>query len=318
VDKILKNLVGIRTNVLLKNYTTYKIGGVAKYFFVAKNVESLLSALKASKESKSPVFILGGGSNLLISDKGFRGIVIKINMQDVEFLGDKVTVGAGESLAKLAHSTASKGLSGLEWAAGIPGATVGGSIYGHAQAFGVRISDAVESVQAINSKTLELKNFTKEQCRFSLKNSIFKKNKNLIIVSAVLKFKQADPKEIKNKIDEFLVYRKTKHPVNFPSAGSTFVNPEIKIKNKKLLEKYLELKEFNEKGTIPAGYLIAKCGLAGKKIGNAKIAEQHANFIINLGEAKAKDVLALMNLAKTKVKKTFGINLETEVQFVGF
>ena len=126
------------------------------------------------------------------------------------------------------------------------------------------------------------------------------------------------PGNIKNKIKEFLDYRKTRHPIDFPSAGSTFVNPEKKIKNKKLLEKFPELKEYNKKGVIPAGYLIAKCGLAGKKIGNAQISEKHANFIINLGGAKAKDVLALMNLAKKKVKKNFGINLEPEVQFVGF
>ena len=175
----------------------------------------------------------------------------------------------------------------------------------------------MESVGALDVKTLEFENFTKEQCQFSLKGSMFKKNKNLVIVSTVLEFKQELAEKIKAQIKEFLEYRRTKHPMAFPSAGSVFVNPEIAIENKKLLEKFPELGEYNKKRLIASGYLIEKCGLAGKKKGNAQISEKHANFIINLGGAKAKDVLSLINLAKKKVKKTFGIDLETEIQFVG-
>jgi UDP-N-acetylmuramate dehydrogenase len=113
-----------------------------------------------------------------------------------------------------------------------------------------------------------------------------------------------------------LNYRKNRHPISFPSAGSTFVNPEIKIKNKKLLKEFPELVEFNLKGTIPAGYLIQNCGIQGKKIGGAQISDKHANFIVNLGGAKSKDVLALMNLARKKVKEKFNINLETEIQLL--
>ena len=310
-------LFGLREKVLLKNYTTYKIGGPAKYFFVAKSKENLVAAVKTAKNLKLPIFVLGGGSNLLISERGFDGLVIKIDISDMNIQRNEAIVGAGASLTKLSYLLTENGLSGLEWAAGVPG-TVGGAIYGNAQAFGVKISDAVKTVDAIDSKIFKINSYTKEQCKFSLKNSIFKKNKNLVIVSAVLEFKNVEKEKIKIKIKEFLDYRKTNHPTNFPSAGSTFVNPEVKIKNKKLLEKFPELKDYNEKGTIPSGYLIAKCGLAGKKIGNAKISEKHANFILNLGGAKSKDVLSLINLAKQKVKKTFGINLEEEVQFVGF
>lgn len=317
MDDILENLPGVEKNVLLKNYTTYKIGGPARYFFIAKTKDRLISALKIAKSLRLPVFILGGGSNLLISEKGFNGLVIKIDISGIKFLGNKAFVGAGAGLTKLAYLSAENRLSGLEWAAGVPG-TIGGAIYGNAQAFGTKISDAAEGVEAINLKTLELKNLTKKQCRFSLKNSIFKKNKNLAIVSATLQFKKHGAKQIKNKIKEFLDYRKTNHPISLPSAGSTFVNPEIKIKNKKLLEKFPELDAYNKKGIIPAGYLISKCGLAGKKIGNAQISKKHANFIINLGGAKAKDVLYLINLAKKEVKNNFNISLEAEVQFIGF
>lgn len=321
VDKIFnqikKALPGARENVLLKDYTTYKIGGLAKYFFVARTKEDLVSGAEAAKKFKLPVFILGGGSNLLISDKGFRGLVIKLDISNIKLRENKAVVGAGASLTKLAYTTADAGLSGLEWATGIPG-TVGGAIYGNAQAFGTKICDAIESVEAINFKTLELKKLTKEQCLFTLKNSIFKENKNLVIVSTVLLFKKKYPEQIKKQIKEFLEYRKTRHPIDFPSAGSTFVNPEIKIKNKKLLAKFPELVGYNEKGTIPAGYLISKCGLAGKKIGSAQISEKHANFIINLNGAKAKDVLSLMKLASKRVKSNFNIELEPEVQFIGF
>ena len=304
-------------NIALKNYTTYKIGGLAKYFFIAKTKEELIEALKQAKQQELSVFILGGGSNLLISDEGFKGLVIKIDISGVDLMENKVIVGAGENASNLSHDFAKKGLSGLEWTSGMPG-SIGGAIYGNAQAFGGKTSHIVESVEAVNKKTLEIKKFSNKECQFSLKNSLFKQNKDLIIVSAVLELKRQDAKEIEDKIKEFLDYRKTHHPLNFPSAGSTFVNPEIVIKDKKILEKFPELVEHNKKGVIPVGYMVEKCGLSGKKIGNAQISEKHANFIINLGGAKAEDVLALINLVKSEVKKTFGISIETEVQLVGF
>ena len=158
LEKLMEALPGVQGNVLLKDYTTYKIGGPAKYFFIAKNKNDLLRALELSKKFKLPVFILGGGSNLLISDKGFNGMVIKIDIGDINFYGNKAVVGAGASLPKLASLTASKGFSGLEWSAGVPG-TVGGAIYGHAQAFGTKISSSINSVEALDIKNLKFKNF---------------------------------------------------------------------------------------------------------------------------------------------------------------
>jgi UDP-N-acetylmuramate dehydrogenase len=285
-------------NILLKDYTTFKIGGPAKYFFIAKNAEDLNESLAFAKKNKLKIFILGGGSNVLFSDKGFNGLVVKLDFKEVKFFKNRVVADAGVGLSKLSNFAFKNNLAGLEWAMGIPGATVGGAIFGNAQAFGRRISDSVESVEALNLKTLKIKNFSKEQCKFSLKNSIFKKNKNLIIISATFNLQKGKEKEIKEKINEFLKHRKKCHPIEFPSAGSIFVNPE------------------NKKEITPAGYLIEKCGLKGKKIGGAQISEKHANFIINLGNAKSKDVLALIKLAKQKVKKNFNINLETEVQII--
>lgn len=311
-----KELPGVQKNILLKDYTTYKIGGPAKYFFVAKTKEELITAIKSAKKTKISVLILGGGSNLLVSDKGFTGLVIKLQTTGCELKNNRIFVPAGTRLGKLSLVAAENGFLGFEWAMGIPG-TVGGAIFGNAQAFGEKISDMIEEVETLDIKTLKTKVFDKEQCRFSLKNSIFKKNRDIVIISAVFFAKDGDKQKIQEKIKECLDYRKKHHPMSLPSAGSTFVNPEKKITDKKLLEKFPELEEFNKKGAIPAGYLIQKSGMQGKKIGNAQISQVHANFIVNLGGAKAKDVLSLIKLAKQKVKKTFGINLEPEIQFVG-
>lgn len=277
-------------NVLLKDYTTYKIGGPAKYFLIAKNKEDLIKAVKSAKELKLSVFILGGGSNVLVSDKGFNGLVIKMDNSKIDFIGqNSVFIEAGTNSAKLVKFATDNSLSGVEWFAGIPG-TVGGAIFGNAQAFGVKMSDSVESVEVLDFKTLKIVKLSKKQCKFSLKNSIFKKNQNLIILSAVLKLKKAKKADIETKVKEHISYRKKSHPISFPSAGSVFVNPEMS-----------------------AASLIESCGLKGKKIGQAQISLQHANFIVNLGGAKAKDVLALIKLAKQKVKKTFNIDLEQEI-----
>ncbi|HQK63661.1 MAG TPA: UDP-N-acetylmuramate dehydrogenase [Candidatus Staskawiczbacteria bacterium] len=305
-------------NVSLKEYTTFKVGGPAKYFFIARDKMSLEGAVAAAKEKKLPVFIFGGGSNLLVSDKGFRGLVIKNEIKEIEFLEDKVLVGSGYVLSKFASEASKKGFSGFEWAIGIPSATVGGAAYGNAQAFGSRTSDLINEVEVFDLKTLKLKKLSKSQCKFSLKSSIFKKNKDLVIVSVVFDLKRGNGEEIKENAARFLKHRKHSHPLEFPSAGSVFVNPEIKIKNKRLLKDYPELNELNKNQAIPSGYLIENAGLKGKKIGKAQISEKHANFIINLGGAKAKDIVALMNLAQKRVKEVFNVKLETEIQRIGF
>ena len=300
-EKLREELPEIQKGILLKDYTTFKIGGPAKYFFVAKTKEDLVNAVKIAKKLKLPVFILGGGSNLLVSEKGFKGLVIKMQNENCEVQGNKIFVSAGAALSGLSGFAAENGFKGFEWSAGVPG-TVGGAIFGNAQAFGDKISDKIESAEALDIKTLKIKRLSKKQCKFSLKNSIFKNpptgGKNLIIISAVFFPEKGDKEKIQEKTKEFLNYRKSHHPMVFPSAGSVFVNPE--------------------KGgeIIRAGYLIEKAGLKGKKIGGAQISEQHANFIINLGNAKAKDVLALIKLAQKKVKKIFGVLLETEVQIL--
>ena len=293
-------------NVSLKNYTTFKIGGPAKYFFAAKTKGDLIEAVSVAKKLRLPFFILGGGSNLLISDDGFKELVIKIENLKLKIENSKLIVDAGVSLSKLVDISTKRGLTGLEWAVGIPG-TVGGAVFGNAGAFQKSMKNVVKKVEVFDTKELRIENYGLRDCRFGYKDSVFKRNKNLIILSVALKLKKGKKSEIKKKIKEYLNYRKETQPLNYPSAGSVFKNPS---------PSQVFLKKFGRASGFSAGELIQKCGLKGKKIGQVQISEKHANFIVNLGNARAKDVKKLINLAKKEVKKKFKINLEEEIQFL--
>jgi len=318
---------GFQKNISLAKKTTFKIGGKAKYFFIAKSKKDLIKAIRWAKRNHLPFFVLGGGSNLLVADEGFEGLVIKLQFSSQPKIHKRtllrssgvisLEVEAGTKLKKLVEFCLKNGITGLEWAMGIPG-TLGGAIYGNASAFGNSISDFVKEVEVLDTTTLKIKIFKKKDCKFSLKETIFKKQKKYIILSAVLILKRGNKKEIKEKIRYYLEYRERNHPLNFPSAGCVFKNQKSKLKNQKLLKKFPTLKEFNKKGVIPAAFLIEKCNLKGKKIGDAQISPKHANFIVNLGKAKAKDVLELINLIKVQVRKKFGIKLKEEIQLLGF
>jgi len=293
---IQRELPGVLKNVKLAPYTTFKIGGPAEYFFEAKTKEDLIKAIKTAKKFKTPFFILAGGSNTLVSDKGYRGLVIKNQNSEFQILGSRIVTEAGVKLSKLVTESLSHGLSGFEWTAGIPG-TIGGAIRGNAGAFGKSMTDVVEKVELleINSE-LRIKSYESKDCCFGYRSSIFKEKNNLIVLSAEVRLKTDDKEKIKESIERYLNYRKEKHPLEFPSVGSVFENPE----------------------GYSAAKLIEECGLKGKKIGQAQISEKHANFIINLSQAKAKDVCRLIDLAKKKVKEKFKIELKEEIQFLGF
>ncbi len=292
---IKKLLPGVKENVSLKSYNTFKIGGKAQYFFIAKSKNELVSAILIAKKLKLPFFILGNGSNLLVSDRGFKGLVIRLQVTSYKLKENTIYAEAGVTLGQLMNLALKNNLVGLEWTAGIPG-TLGGAIYGNAGAFGKSIGDSIKEVEVFDTEDLRFKIYDLRKCRFSYRESIFKKNKNLIILSAEIKLRKGNKKEIRDKIKEYLDYRKENQPLNFSSIGSIFKNP---------------------KG-FSAGYLIQKCGLKGKRIGNVKISEKHANFIVNLGKGKARDVVKSINLIKKRVMGKFGITLEEEIVYLGF
>jgi UDP-N-acetylmuramate dehydrogenase len=278
-----------KRNVSLKKYNTFRVGGKAEYFFCANSEKDLMEALKEASKKRLSLFILGQGSNVLIPDKGLKGLVIKINNQSFESRGNRVSAGAGLFLPRLITKLSELNLSGMEWAVGIPG-TVGGAVYGNAGAFGKSMKDAVREVKALDIKKNKIMVLTNKDCRFSCRDSVFKK-KNLIIVSVEFKFKKGNKDLIKNKINKYFLYKKETQPLNYPSAGSVFKNPKGKF----------------------AGKLIEDCGLKGKTVGGAKISEKHANFIVNFKNAKAEDIKKLISFVKKSVKNKFKTNLEEEI-----
>ncbi|MEK7178104.1 MAG: UDP-N-acetylmuramate dehydrogenase [Patescibacteria group bacterium] len=289
-------LKGIKQNVVLAKYTTYKIGGPADYFISVKNFEELKKALRFTEDNSLPFFVLAGGSNVLFSDEGFRGLIIKIDNKELSIYENEITVGAGVLMNDVVSQSIENGLAGLEWAGGLPG-TAGGAIRGNAGCFGGEIKDIVKEVTAVTYGG-EIKLYKNEDCYFNYRESIFKRNKE-IIMSAVFKLRAGDKNNLKTIVFDHIKYRQIKHRT--PSCGSVFKNC------------------FLEDGSVlPVGALIEACGLVGKTIGGAKITEEHANIIHNFNHAKATDVLDLINLAKEKAKKEFGVELEEEVQLVGF
>jgi len=281
-------------NVSLADQTNFKIGGPTKYFFVTRSKKDLIEAIKKIKKFKIPFYVLGGGNNVLALDRGYNGLIIKIANFQFLIRNCRIHAGAGLNLAKLVNLTADKSLTGLEWAAGIPG-TVGGAVYGNAQAFGNKMSEIVKEVEVFNIKTSRVRTFKKRDCKFSEKESIFKKKKNLIILSVILELKRGNKNNIERKIKKHISFRKKNQPLKFPSAGSVFVN---------------------QLGKPASSYLIDRAGLKGRKIGAAQVSEKHAGFIINKGGAKARDVLKLIKIIKKEVKKKFKVSLKEEIQII--
>jgi len=319
-----KELPTIKTNISLKEHTSYRIGGLAKYFFEARNEDDFIKAITVAKKLNLPFFILGKGSNILVSDKGYQGLIIKVQSSRCKTQNYKRSVkficDAGLPLSMLVQKSVESGLTGLEWAAGIPG-TIGGAICGNSGAFGESIADVVRSINAFDITRLKIKKVKNEECQFAYKDSLFKHHRSLVILSGEMSFKKGNRKEILGKMKKYLKYRREKQPLDFPSAGSIFKNVKCQNPNAKcykLLKKFSETKEFRKNEQIPAGFLIEKCGLKGKKIGNAQISEKHANFIINRGEARASDVVKLIKIIKKSVKMKFNINLKEEIQYLGF
>lgn len=331
--------INIKKNVLLAPYTTFKIGGPAKFFTEIKSEKEIMEALKYAQKNNLKYFILGGGSNILISDKGFDGLVMKLQITDydisngAEFGKDghatKISCGAGTELPRVVMESVKNSLTGLEWAVGIPG-TIGGAVRGNTGAFGSCMADITKTVKVLEIPDLKFQNqnqaeihhelqgktYNNQECDFSYRSSIFKERQNIIILSVVLKLKKGDIKKSQREIKNIILKRKGKQP-QFPSAGSYFKNPIVS--DKKIIEKFEDdsgLKIKDDK--IPAGWFIEEAGFRGKKIGGAQVSYEHGNFIINTGKAKAEDVIMLASIIKQKIRSVFNVQLMEEVQLVGF
>lgn len=286
----------IMFDVPMKNYTSFKIGGKAEKFLKIKNEEELKNAIKYARENNLKITIIGNGSNLLVLDSGIKGLVLKIEIDDLKIEKKEnyveVTVGSGYKTMALGAKLMNEGITGFEELSGIPG-TIGGAIFMNAGAYGKEIKDINISTKCMDydGNIFILQN--KEQ-EFEYRSSIFKNGK-YIILETKLKLEDGKKEEIKNKINEFLSSRKEKQPLEYPSAGSTFKRQE---------------------GVITAK-LIDECGLKGVKIGGAMVSAKHAGFIVNYSNATAKDVLNLIKYVKEKIYEKYGIKIEEEIRIVG-
>ncbi len=303
-------------NVSLKEFSNYKIGGPARYFFVPETAEEVLRGLEKAQKEKLPILILGGGTNLLIHDQGYQGLVIKPEIKVLKREGNLVRVGAGVSVGDLLNFLINEGLSGLEWAGGLPG-TVGGAIRGNAGAFGGEIKDSIQEVVSLDTSTHATKKYSNQESNFQYRSSIFKeKDGGEMILEAVLELREGDKEMIKKAIQEKIDYRNTRHPMDFPSLGSTFKNVDVKNLPKEVAERFAEKIKKDPFPVLPTAILLSEAGLKGVREGGAMFSEKHPNFIVNVDGATSADVEKLILLAKKTVKEKFGVVLEEEIQRV--
>ena len=286
----------IKLNEPMKNHTNFKIGGDADIYIIAKEIEQIKIVLKLVKQHNIPLTILGNGSNVLVGDKGIRGIVLKVSIDKFEIKKEKdyatITVGAGVPLGKIAYSLLKEEIAGFEFAGGIPG-TIGGAIRMNAGAYGGEMKDCIKTVICLNEDG-ELKEFSNAECEFSYRHSIFC-NKQLIIVKAELQLPYGNKKEIQEKMDEYAQSRREKQPITLPSAGSTF-----------------------KRGTdFITAKLIDECNLKGYTVGGAQVSTLHAGFVVNTGDATAKDVISVIEHVKKTVLEQTGKQIELEIELLG-
>ena len=273
-------------------HTSFKTGGKADLFVKAYSVEEIRSILRISTEKNIPLFVLGNGTNLLVKDEGFRGIVLQVKLEDIEIDGVNVTVGAGVKNAVLSKKLVDNSLTGFEFASGIPG-TIGGAIKMNAGAYGGEIKDIVSEVKYMDYNG-NIHIISNSECEFDYRYSRFFKEK-VIILEVKLKLEKGNNEEIEGRVKELLVQRKEKQPLEYPNAGSTFKRGD---------------------GFITAK-LIDECGLKGYSIGGAQVSEKHAGFIVNKNNATTKDILELIEYVKTNVKEKMEKDIELEVEIIG-
>ncbi|MDD2957698.1 MAG: UDP-N-acetylmuramate dehydrogenase [Lachnospiraceae bacterium] len=278
----------------MSRHTTFRIGGPADYFVVPDTLEALMNTVRFCREKQLPYYILGNGSNLLVGDGGFRGIMIQVyrNLNGISADGCELTVQAGAMLSVIAKKALGLGLTGLEFAAGIPG-TLGGAVVMNAGAYGGEMKDVLVETTVLTPEG-ELLVIPAEQMEFGYRTSVVEK-KHYIVLKAKLRLQPGDEETIRARMEELKVKRITKQPLDLPSAGSTFKRPEGQF----------------------AGKLIMDAGLRGFSVGDAQISEKHCGFVVNKGGATASQVRELMRQVSECVEAKFGVKLEPEVKMLG-
>lgn len=302
--------------IALKTYL--KIGGPVRLFVVANSSEELLTTVNAAVEVGIPFYMMGGGSNILVSDDGFEGVLIQAGNRKYKIEGETVTAEAGMFTGLLAREAAKAGLEGFEWGIGVPG-TMGGATYGDAGCFGGEMRDVVTNVRAYDLMNKREVNYSNAECKFAYRESRFKHEPHIILETTMV-LKKGDAAVAQQKLEEIMGKRKDTQPQGAFTAGCLFKNVECESESDlDIARREIDIpEEMVASKKIPAGWLIDKLGLKGKTIGKAQVSPVHGNFLVNLGGATASDVIQLSSFVKMKARDELGIFLEDEVQYVGF
>lgn len=299
-DEIVTRLINItgkdnvRINEPMKNHTTFKIGGPAQYYVTPESVTQIQEVVSLCKDKNIPLHVIGNGSNILVGDDGVDGVVLALfnTFSDYEIKDNVITAQAGMSLIKLAVIALREGLTGLEFASGIPG-SVGGAVYMNAGAYDGQMKDVVTSVTVLDEAG-NIRILGRDELDMGYRTSAVAKH-NMIVLQVIIELKAGDKEQIKGRMNQLSELRKQKQPLEYPSAGSTFKRPEGYF----------------------AGKLIADAGLKGYSIGGAAVSEKHAGFVVNMGGATAKDVVELTDYIKKRIIEQFGVTLELEIKKIG-
>ena len=311
----------IKEHIILAPYTNFKVGGPADYFVEVKNTDELTEALRFAKKKGAPVVILAGGMNVLVSDEGFRGLVVRIAMTSLSVDEELIIADAGCTMGQVVAAAQKAGLTGLEWAVGLPG-TVGGAVFGNAGCFGGETVHVVESVELLNPKSYKLKAISYKLLKPGYRYSKLK-DTGEIVVSATFKLKKGSQEEIAaamERIRQKSIERVKEQPLGARTAGSTFkgINASEAIRSALLAINLDWQRGVNRAGYLSAGWIIERAGLKGYRLGGASFSAHHANFIINHGNATAAEIVKLIQTAKKQIRDKFGIELEEEIRYIGF
>ncbi|MFA5129435.1 MAG: UDP-N-acetylmuramate dehydrogenase [Patescibacteria group bacterium] len=318
IQTLKQTLPSVIENEPMSKHTNFRIGGPARLYVVASSSDELLSAVHAAVSCGAPWFVFGGGSNLLVSDKGFDGLMIQSANRVLEINGTSIRCEAGAITSLVARKSADAGLTGFEWAAGLPG-TIGGAVFGNGGCFGGEMKDAIAKVDAYRIADGQRVSYSNIECRFGYRDSLFKHEFH-VILGCELSLKAGDSAASLARISEINTARKDKQPLGDSSAGCMFKNFEYHDESQiDLLKREVDVPaDMLVAKRIPAGWLVEHAGLRGERIGQTEVSTKHGNFLINHGGAIADEVAQLVSLCQMRIRDRFGVQLQTEVQFVGF
>ncbi|MBM3204940.1 UDP-N-acetylmuramate dehydrogenase [Candidatus Uhrbacteria bacterium] len=309
---------GVTEREPMSKHTTYRLGGPARLYLVADTSDRMVEAVQHADALNIPWYVYGGGSNLLVTDDGYEGLVIQAANRHIQISDETVIVESGMISALVARQTVEAGLTGFEWAIGLPG-TIGGAIYGNGGCFGGEMRDAIVSVEAYRLKDHKRVMIPVAECQYGYRESLFKHERHVILGCTLTLTRATDPVALKQTFQETLSARKDQQPLDQSSAGCVFKNVEytddqsLDILRRSISEIPPEMVA---KKRLGAGWLIDQLGLKGYQIGGVKVSDKHANFFVNTEKAKAQDVIALISYIKMKVRDELGIELQEEVQYL--